>query len=49
METVKRGKPRFKGGDALHILLIISNPRMLRHMKGVAEAARVRQIGRAHV
>ena len=27
----------------MHILLIISNPRMLRHMKGVAEAARVRR------
>ena len=43
METVKRGKPRFMGGDALYILLIISNPRMLRHMKGVAEAARMRR------
>ena len=27
----------------MYILLIISNPRMLRHMKGVAEAARMRR------
>jgi len=27
----------------LHFLLIISNPRMLRHMKGVVEAARKRR------
>lgn len=42
-ETVKPWKPSFKGGDALHFLLIISNPRMLRHMKGVAKAARRRR------
>ena len=42
-ETVKPWKPSFKGGDKVHFLLIISNPRMLRHMKGVAEAARKRR------
>jgi len=43
METVKRGKHRFMGGDALHFLLIISNPRMLRHMMGVVNAAKKRR------
>jgi predicted peroxiredoxin len=43
METVKRGKHRFMGGDTLHFLLIISNPRMLRHMKGVVNAAKKRR------
>lgn len=27
----------------MHILLVVSNPRVLRHVKGVAEAARLRQ------
>jgi predicted peroxiredoxin len=32
------------GDDTLHFLLIMSNPRMLRHVEGVAEAA----AGRGH-
>jgi predicted peroxiredoxin len=31
------------GGGRLHFLLIISNPRMLRHMMGVVDAARRRR------
>jgi predicted peroxiredoxin len=43
-ETVKAVEQRFMEGDCLHFLLILSNPRVLRHVEGVAEAA----TGRRH-